>query len=107
MESQEYVDLLRSVWEGQDVTVISEPESKLLSVVRLNAKSVIHIGCPSYSAYSTIDDLQHCAYKAGRQRVLISCGPTATCLANRLAGIGLQGVDLGSVGGLIARWPKR
>jgi hypothetical protein len=34
---------------------------------------------------------------------LLSCGPTATCLANRLARRGIQGVDMGSVGGMLVR----
>jgi len=36
--------------------------------------------------------------------VLLSCGPTATVLANRLTKYGIQAIDLGSIGGFLQRW---
>ena len=38
---------------------------------------------------------------------LFSVGVTATALASRIAGHGIQAVDLGSIGGFFQRWPRR
>ncbi|HOW93282.1 MAG TPA: GT-D fold domain-containing glycosyltransferase [Mycolicibacterium fallax] len=108
LESPEYFALISKLWAGRDrVVVLSEPSSKLLTCARAMATSVVHIECPSRAAYSVIDDLEAAVVAAEPSIALLSCGPTATCLANRLAGRGIQGVDLGSIGGLLVRWmPK-
>lgn len=107
IESDEYFDLISQLWGGRDrVVVLSEARNKLLTVVRATAGSVVHIECPSRSAYSQIDDLERAIVNAAPSVALLSCGPTATCLANRLAGRGIQGVDLGSIGGMLLRLMK-
>ena len=108
LESVEYFELISKLWAGRErVVVMSEPTSKLLTCVQRMAASYVHIECPSKSAYSVIDDLERAIVNAKPSIALLSCGPTATCLANRLAGRGIQGLDLGSIGGLLVRWmPK-
>ena len=108
LESVEYFELISKLWAGRErVVVLSEPTSKLLTCARAMAASVVHIECPHRSAYSVIDDLERAIVAANPSVALLSCGPTATCLANRLAGRGIQGLDLGSIGGLLVRWmPK-
>ncbi len=108
LESAEYVRLLSALWTGRErVVVLSEPASKLLTFVRATAGSVVHIECPRHGAYSAIDALEAGIRRARPSIALLSCGPTATCLANRLAARGIQAIDLGSVGGLLMRWlPK-
>lgn len=101
METREYAEHLQRIWAGRDVAIISEPESKLLEAVR-RTNDVVHIECPMYCAYSRIDHLEADALASGADLVLISAGPTATCLANRLAPY-TQAVDLGSVGGFLLR----
>lgn len=104
IESPEYFDLLAMLWAGRErVLVVSEPGNKLLTVVRAMAASVIHVECPHRSAYSVIDDIEMEVRRAKPSVALMSCGPTATCLANRLARRGIQGVDLGSIGGMLTR----
>lgn len=106
LESREYFDLISKLWAGKErVVVVSEPDSKLLSCAQATSgRGLVHIECPSHGAYSLIDDLEQSIAAAKPSVALLSCGPTATCLANRLANRGIQGLDLGSIGGLLMRW---
>jgi hypothetical protein len=105
LESREYVDLISRLWAGRErVVVLSETTSKLLTHARAKAASVIHVECPHVAAYSVSDDLERAIAEAEPSIALLSCGPTATCLAHRLARRGIQGVDLGSIGALLLRW---
>jgi hypothetical protein len=103
IESAEYFELLSTLWAGEGpVVVLSESTNKLLACVRA-MRPVVHVECPSRQAYREIDALERAIVKAAPSVALLSCGPTATCLANRLARRGIQGVDLGSVGGMLLR----
>lgn len=106
IECQDFVDKLIDVWRGKMVTIVSEPHSKLLSAAHLTAKSVRHIECPSHGAYAWITQFERDIRSKSTDVVLLSCGPTATCLANRMAKRGIQAVDLGSIGGFLMRWIK-
>lgn len=107
LESQEYVDLVASLWRGRGrVAVVSEPTSKVLTFVRAT-NEVVHVECPSHRAYSQIDSLEREVCAAEPSIALLSAGPTATCLANRLAARGIQAIDVGSIGGLLTRWMRQ
>jgi hypothetical protein len=104
IESPEYFALLSQLWAGRErVAVMSESKNKLLTCVRAMAASVHHVECPRYGAYAYIDDLQRQILNHRPTIALLSCGPTATCLANRLAAKGVQALDLGSIGGMLMR----
>lgn len=103
LESQEYFALISRLWSGKRATVVSEPDSKTLACVQMMADTV-HVECPSHQAYSVIDQLEQTVIESKPEVALLSCGPTATCLANRLAGRGIHAIDMGSVGGLLMRW---
>lgn len=111
LESHEYFALISKLWQGRErVVVVSESHSKLLACAQASAgPGLIHLECPSHGAYAVIDDLERAIVEAKPSVALLSCGPTATCLANRLAHRGVQGLDLGSIGGLLMRWmpPRR
>lgn len=108
LESDEYCSLISKLWARERVLVMSEPSSKLLTCVRAAKVGAVYLECPSEHAYSVIDDLEQVIVTAKPDVALLSCGPTATCLANRLAARGIQGLDFGSIGGLLARWmPSR
>ena len=109
LESFEYFSLISKLWARERVVVLSEPSSKLLACVKAtNGAGAIHVECPSQQAYSVINELEQAIIDAEPDVALLSCGPTATCLANRLAARGIQGLDLGSIGGLLMRWaPSR
>jgi len=103
LESKEYCDLISKLWRGKDCVVLSEPDSKLLAHARLTS-NVVHIECPTYEAYAQIDRFEEAICDAQPSIALLSAGPTATCLAHRLAKRGVQAIDLGSIGGLLMRW---
>jgi hypothetical protein len=105
IETPEYFDLLTSMWRGKHVAVLSESVSKLLACAA-SMSNVSHIECPRYQAYSQIDELERAIVQTKAEIALLSCGPTATCLANRLAKRGLQALDLGSIGGMLMRLMK-
>lgn len=97
----EFAQLARTLWQEKRVTVISEARNKLLTLARLSAQQVKHVRCPSYEAYARADELEDRAVTSSADVVLLSCGPTATCLANRLARRGIHAVDMGSAGGYL------
>jgi hypothetical protein len=104
LESKEYCELMARLWIGKEsVVVLSEPDSKLLTCVK-QTNDPLHIECPSHYAYALIDDFERAIVAARPNVALLSCGPTATCLANRLAGHGIHAIDMGSVGALLLRW---
>ena len=104
IESPEFFDLISELWRGERrAVVLSEPTSKLLTCVRAMNPDLVHIECPSRRAYAEIDELERAIVDARPSVALLSCGPTATCLANRLARRGIQGVDMGSIGGMLVR----
>ena len=102
IESPEYFALLSQLWIGRSVAVVSEKTSKLLACVR-RSSTVTHIECPRHMAYAQIDELERAVVKANPDVAVLSCGPTATCLANRLSELGIQALDLGSIGGMLLR----
>ena len=104
MECQKYADALRKIWLGKSIAIVCEPPSKLLVEVR-ESNDVIHIECPTYGAYAHIDEFEKEILSIKPDIALLSVGLTATVLANRICGHGIQAVDLGSIGALFQRWP--
>ncbi len=94
---------LEEVWRDRRVAVLSEPGNKILKAVGLSAKKVKRIHCPSDNAYNEIDRLEAEIIARKPDVAILSCGPTATCLANRLAIEGIQAIDIGSAGGYLLR----
>lgn len=103
IECESYRDLVLSCWRGKRVAAVCESTSKMLPVLRRTAKSVAHVECPSHQAYGVIADLRAAIKRTGADLAVLCCGVTATALANRLAGRGLQAIDFGSAGGMMAR----
>ena len=91
-----YRRLIYSLWEKRIVTLVA-PEN-----IRLKkAHAVFHVKAPSRDAFDAIDDLDGHAqymYCANDTFVILSCGSTATVLADRLARKGIWAVDLGNFG---------
>lgn len=96
-----YWDKMRSLWQGRTVTLVyGGPDSKSLKpdwLVKEGAARVIDIAGKRTNAYAGIDELQERVGKV-KHPVLICLGPTATCLAWRLANQGVWAIDLGHVG---------
>lgn len=100
--TQEYLEIVLSVWAGRRVALVAEKTSKIPAVVRVSAASTAHISCPRHGAYARIEVLEASVLAAKPDLAVLSCGPTATCLVRRLHRKGLQAVDLGSAGGFLS-----
>ena len=103
IDTPEYIEMIRRLWRGRKAVVICEPANKLLSVIRLTDPDVAHLPCIRHGAYSTIESLEREAIALSPEVVIMACGPTATCLADRFARRGVQGIDLGSIGGFLMK----
>lgn len=101
INNREYAELMEKIWSGKSVALISSSPGKFLNVIEKTAR-VQHIPCLFKGASTQIDQLEGQALKAGADVILLSCGPTATCLANRLSEK-VQAIDIGSAGGFLAR----
>lgn len=106
METRAYYEAVVKIWAGKKrVAIVSETASKLLTCLR-ETHEVVHVECPMYGAFGHIDRLEEGVIDAKPDIALLSCGPTATVLAHRLSVRGIQAIDIGSIGGFIARWRK-
>lgn len=100
---QAFADGMRELWKGRRVVVLCEGDNSLLPLVRLSALQVTHVECPTYQAYDRIQEFEELLLAATANVAILSCGPSATILANRLARHGLQALDLGSAGGFLLK----
>jgi hypothetical protein len=75
----------------------------MVRTVRMAAASVAHITCRRHRAYARIDKMEDKVLRAEPDVAILCAGPTASCLANRLAARGIQAVDLGSAGQFLGK----
>lgn len=107
IRTKEYALEYAKLWAGKKVLVLCEETGSALraltATVETAAFELYHDTCPSHRAYSFIDSYEKNI--AGRKPdiAILSCGMTATCLANRLAKRGIQAIDFGSGGSFIAK----
>lgn len=101
IQTEWYANKVADLWRGKRVTVVCERKGSMLKTVRLHAAKVLHIECPRMEAYSVIDQLEVACINSDPDIIVMSAGPTATCLANRFAAHGIQAIDLGSAGGFL------
>lgn len=101
IRTREYARLVQKIWAGKRVAVVCEHKGSIARTVKLSARKMTHIVCPHEGAYDVIDalEVQIIAYRP--EVAVISAGPTATCLAHRLAKRGIQAIDFGSGGKFI------
>jgi hypothetical protein len=98
IDTKEYADLVSQIWAGKDVIAVCHKDHSMPNMLAQRAKSVRHVECPAIDAYAAIDELEaQCD-----ALTIIAAGPTATCLANRLAKK-VQAIDLGRCSGLVER----
>lgn len=103
IDSPEYVRQVQRIWLGKRAVVLCEERGSMRLAVAKGAASIEHIACPRHEAYSQIDRLEQAIVRARPDVAILSAGPTASCLANRLAARGIQAVDLGSAGQFLAK----
>ena len=103
---REYALLFQKLWKGKRAVVLCEPDSSTIKVVKLAAEKAVHIMCPHEKAFAHIDKLEKKIVDSKPEVVIMSCGPTASILANRLARRRIHAVDFGSAGGFLLRLLK-
>lgn len=99
----EFARKFREIWRMKKVAIVCEPTSGTLRAITPMAASYWHIPCPSKNAYTEIDMYESEILKMNPEIAFLSCGPTASCLANRLAAHGIQTIDFGSGGSFLAK----
>ena len=96
------VRLMQQLWDGKKVALVCESkETSIYRLVKLTARKIEHIPCPHRETYAVIEDIQKSVVRSKPDIAILSAGPAATCLANRLAYEGVQAVDIGSAGGFL------
>jgi hypothetical protein len=98
--TKEYFDKVESLWAGQDVTMVYGSTRSLSKEFppMMSAKSIAVVETDYAHTYHRIDEILKNIIAAKNKRVLLMCGPTATCLAARLAQHNFHAVDLGHIG---------
>jgi hypothetical protein len=102
-----FCDRLRRVWAGKRVVVVCERKGSIFRAISPDAGHISHVECPTHRSYELIEWLLNQTLRAAPELVVLSAGPAATCMANRLARHGVQSLDLGSAGKFLYRnlWP--
>jgi hypothetical protein len=104
IDNKEYVQMVANLWKDRHAVVVAEANGSMLKAVAYGSAKVTHIECPYREAYAVIDQLEQAVVDAKPDIAILAAGPTATCLANRLAARGVWAVDLGSGGKFYQRW---
>lgn len=99
----EHADRFRRLWTGKKVVAVSHDFGGLSGLLEGEAAAVRWIKSPQTEAYAVIDDLESACLAVGADIAVLSTGPCATVLANRLAKKGLHAIDLGRGIGVILK----
>jgi hypothetical protein len=104
IRTREYAEEFATLWRGKRAVLLAEPDSGALRALGAAfPASTHHVLCPSHKAYAHIDEFEKQIVAAKPDIAILSCGMTATCLANRLTRRGIQAIDFGSAGAFIAK----
>jgi hypothetical protein len=101
IRTKEYALEFRKLWLDKKAAVLCEASSGALRA--LDGNISLHVECPSHKAYERIDEFEARLVAHTPDIAILSCGMTATCLANRLSRHGIQAIDFGSGGSFIAK----
>lgn len=100
IDNSDFCSKVEQLWAGKFAVVLCEKKGSILTAVKRKAERIIHIECPTHEAYSDIDNFEKEIMLLDPDIAILSCGPTATCLANRLM---IHAVDVGSMGKMLSR----
>lgn len=103
IRTREYALEFQKLWAGKRMAVLCEMTGSALRAVGGDRPSVVHVICPRFGAYAQIDHFENRIRAEEVDIAILSCGPTATCLAHRLAARGIQAIDFGSGGSFITK----
>lgn len=96
----EYVNLIKRLWEDQNVLIVEGKYSRLGVGNDLfdNARTIKRILCPSKNAFDSYDEiLKQTKDNSVGRLVILAIGMTATVLAYDLAKDDIQALDLGHI----------
>lgn len=98
--TQVFFDRIERLWAGKDITMVYGSNRSLNadSPPVASARCVEVVECDYAHTYHRIDQLEQDIITRGHKTVLLMCGPTATCLAARLAKKNFHAIDLGHIG---------
>lgn len=96
----EYFDDIESLWKGQRVTFVGNGVRSLTPkfLMDTGASHVDWVECSYAHSYTQIDELVRQVRAKGNHRVILCVGPTATCMAERLAKLDFHAIDMGHIG---------
>lgn len=103
IRTRNYAEGMQSLWAGKYVAVVCENGGSALRAVTPAARHVEYHECPTHRTYSQIEKFEQAIVDSRVDIAILSCGPAATCLANRLSKRGIQAIDFGSGGSFIAK----
>lgn len=105
--TREYALEFQKLWAKKRVALLCEETGGARRALGIEAAAnIAHIACTRHGAYAHIDEYESAILGTQADIAILSCGPTASCLANRLAGHGMQAIDFGSAGAFLARLLK-
>lgn len=106
--NKDFMLKIRGLWAGKDIVlVVGTDYGSLRETDFAEARSFRVVFGPRRDAYANIDEIEQKIIKDPTYRggpVLMCLGATATCLAERLARKGIQGLDLGHIGRFMHRY---
>lgn len=105
IRSKNYAEHVVSLWKNKHAVLVAENGTAIHRLLESTAKKVTLLECKHREAYSEIDLLEQdtlATVAAGAEIAILSCGPTASCLAPRLAPK-VQAIDIGSAGGFLLK----
>jgi glycosyltransferase GT-like protein len=96
----EFYRRIESLWRGQEIVLVAGSDRSLTVdfPAMKSAEHVLQITCARRDAYADINSIESAVRQTGRKTAILCCGPTATCLAWRLADRGVHAIDLGHIG---------
>jgi hypothetical protein len=98
INTSEFIEAVHDLWRGKNAVVVCERKGSMHAAVRMTAAKARHIECPTHEAHAVIDELEREVAQIDPDIAVLSAGPTATLLANRLVKYGVHAIDLGSAG---------
>lgn len=99
INTPKFFDQLESLWRGKRVTFVGNGVRSLTAAFLEERGAKVDWVVSAYrDAYRDISRLEHECMGFTNNRVILCVGPTATCLAERLAQRGMHAIDLGHIG---------
>ena len=104
IRSFNYAESFVRLWKDKHVTLVAEEGTAIMRLLERTAarEQWEYLTCPHRETYAQADDLEAELRLLSPDVVLLSCGPSASCLAARLSD-SMQALDVGSVGGFLLR----